>query len=104
MSRYYKIYYTCGCGENEEYVRLDNDHEACEYAYQRAVEDYESYAGMNCVVGIDELIEEEYGEELSFEELDDVEQERIYTKYYEVVEDTIDYGWEEISEEEYEES
>lgn len=104
MSRYYKIYYTCGCGEVEDYVCLDNDGDACEYAYQRAVEDYESYAGTHGVVGVNELVEEEYGEELSFEELDEVEQERIYAKYYDLIEDTIDYGWEEISEEEYEES
>lgn len=104
MSKYYKIYYSCGCGENEDYVCLDNDDEACEYAYQRAVEDYESYAGMHDIVGIDELIKEEYGEELSLDELDVVELDRIYTKYYELIDDAIDYGWEEITEEEYEAS
>ena len=37
--RYYKITYSCGCGESEEYITAKDDEAATQYAYESAVED-----------------------------------------------------------------
>ena len=100
MDRYYKIYYTCGCGKNEDYIVASSDDEADNFAYTCAIENYESYAGMHGIVDIDQLAEEEYGC-ADIEELDEDSLITLYQKYNEIIEENIDYGYEEISREEY---
>lgn len=100
---FYKITYGCGCGDNEEYMIFNSEEEANSYAYEKAVEDYESYEGLHGIRGMREIAEEDF--DLDLDELDyntadwiDVE-----TTYIEERENQLDYSAEEISEEEYRE-
>ena len=100
---YFKITYGCGCGDNEEYMIFNSEEEANSYAYEKAVEDYESYEGLHGIRGMREIAEEDF--DLDFDELDyntadwiDVE-----TTYFDERESQISYSAEEISREEWEE-
>lgn len=100
---FYKINYSCGCGDNEEYMIFNSEEEANSYAYEKAVEDYESYEGPHGIRGMREIAEEDF--DLDFDELDyntadwiDVE-----TTYFDGRENQLDYSAEEISEEEWRE-
>ena len=100
---YFKINYGCGCCDNEDYLEFENEEAALSYAYQQAVEDYESFEGLHGIRGMREIAEEDF--DLDFDELDyntadwiDVE-----TTYFDERENQLDYSAEEISEEEYRE-
>lgn len=99
--KYYKIGYGCGCGENEDYITTKNQKEADATAWERAIEEYESFEGLHGIRGMAEIAEEDFGVEL--DELDhnlgdyiDIE-----TTYLDERESQLDYWAEEITEKEY---
>lgn len=91
----YYVSYSCGCGENNEVVSASSLEVAEEYAYQQAVEEYESYEGLHGIRGISDIIAEEFVEEEMTEE-DYEEADEIYR---EEVENNISYSVEEYDEE-----
>ena len=98
---YFKITYGCGCGEEEEYIEANNFDEAYETAYNLAVENYESYAGFHGVLSEADIADEEFG--IDLEDADEDILREINERYCEEIENTISYGAEELSEEEYKE-
>lgn len=100
---YFKITYGCGCGDNEEYLEFNSEHEANDYAYKSAVEDYESYEGLHGIRGMAEIAEEDFG--LDFYELDynTGDYAEVEATYFDERESQLSYSAEEISEEEYKE-
>ena len=100
---YFRIEYGCGCGDNTDYMIFNSQEEADNYAYQAAIDDYESYEGLHGIRSMSEIAEEDF--EVSLDDLDyntalyiDIE-----TAYCEERESQISYSAEEISEEEYKE-
>ena len=84
----YYINYSCGCGENDEVVSASSLEVAEEYAYQRAIEEYESYEGLHGIRGISDIIAEDFiEEEMTEEDYDEAEE-----IYQEEKENTISYG------------
>lgn len=86
------IYYSCGCGNNEEIISASSRAEAEKYAYICAREDYESYEGLHGVRSFGEILEDEFGiidgEDENAEDFYE-EAEEIYN---EEIENTISYG------------
>ena len=70
----YYITYSCGCGENDCIVKADSQDKALDYAYELAMEEYDSYAGLHGIRSIDDIIEEEKLDE------DDLTAWDIYTE------------------------
>lgn len=102
--KYFKITYSCGCGENEAYIETETLDNAWKTAYEAAVEDYRSYEGYHGVRDIDQIAEELFGddcEEFDSHSLTDEQWEEVNTAYEEAIEDEIDYSAEEITFEEY---
>lgn len=101
--KYFRINYSCGCGENEEFLRFETLEAAENYAYEMAVENYHSYEGLHGVCDINQIAEEDF----DVEDLDEVyDNDRslfndIEIAYYEEIENTISYYAEELTEEEY---
>lgn len=96
---YFRINYGCGCGDNEEYLEFNSQHEADEYAYQSALEDYESYEGLHGIRSMSEIAEEDFGVGLDELDYNTAEYIDIETTYTEERESQISYSAEEISEE-----
>lgn len=97
--KYYKIMYSCGCGENEEYISAENDKEAEKYAYEMAVEDYHSYEGYHGIRTLEEVAAEMFDveeEDLTEDQLMDAED-----AYFDEIESTIYWNFEKVSFEEY---
>jgi hypothetical protein len=109
--RYYKITYSCGCGESEEYITAKDDETATQYAYESAVEDYHSFEGLHGVLSETDIAEEMFADlygdededEFNLDELTDSDWEDVMLRYQEEIENTIDYYAEEITKKEYEE-
>ena len=100
---YFKITYGCGCGDNEDYLEFQNDTEATEYAYQKAIEDYESFEGLHGIRSMRDIAEEDFGldlDELDYNTADWID---VETTYFDERESQLDYSAEEITEEEYKE-
>ena len=98
---YFRITYGCGCGENEEYMEFNSQEEANEYAYQSALDDYESYEGLHGIRSMREIAEEDFEVDLDELDYDTAMYIDIETTYMEERESQISYGAEEISAEEY---
>lgn len=98
---YFKITYSCGCGEEEEYIEATDLIAADKIAYDLAVENYGSYAGFHGILSEEDIAEEEFG--LSLMDADENTLREINERYCEEIENTISYGAEEITEEEYRE-
>jgi hypothetical protein len=100
---YFRINYGCGCGDNEEYLEFNSENEANDYAYQRAIEDYESFEGLHGIRSMSDIAEEDFG--IDFSELDynTGDYAAIEATYFDERESQISYSAEEISEEEYRE-
>ena len=100
---FYKINYGCGCGDNEEYLEFNSENEANDYAYEKAVEDYESYEGLYGIRSMSDIAEEDFG--LDFSELDYHigDYAVVEAAYFDERESQLSYSAEEISEEEYKE-
>ena len=98
--KYYKITYSCGCGENEEYISAATDKEAERYAYEMALEDYHSYEGYHGIRTLEELAAEMFNvedeEDLTEDQLLDAED-----AYFDEIESTIYWDFREVSFEEY---
>lgn len=109
--RYYKITYSCGCGDSEEYITAKDDTAATQYAYESAVEDYHSFEGLHGVLSETDIAEEMFADlygdedddEFDLDQLTDSDWEDVNIRYQEEIENTIDYYAEEVSKEEYEE-
>lgn len=101
--KYFKINYSCGCGDNEDILPFETTEAAENFAYEMAVENYHSYEGLHGILGINEIAEEDFG----VEDLNEVyDNDRslyndIEIAYYEEIENTISYSAEELTEEEY---
>ena len=99
--KYFKITYSCGCGENEEYIEARDIVEASDAAYQEAIEEYTRYEGYHGVRSFANIAEEDFGVDLS----EEIEDEELLTEIDEAyameIEDTIFYNAIEISYEEY---
>ena len=102
---YFRIEFDCGCGTNEDYLEFSSQEEAYEYAYQMAIEDYESFEGLHGIRDMAQIAEEDFGIEdwyvkdgLNLGDIDAVQ-----TAYIEERESVIHYYAEEISEEEWKE-
>ena len=99
--KYFKITYSCGCGENEEYVEARDVVEATDFAYQEAIEDYARYEGYHGIRSFADIAEEDFGVDLS----EEIEDEELLTEieetYHMEIENTINYYAEEVSYEEY---
>ena len=100
---YFRIEYGCGCGENEEYMIFNSQQEANEYAYQAAIDDYESYEGLHGIRSMSEIAEEDFGVELDELDYSTAMYIDIETTYNDERESQINYGAEEVSREEWEE-
>ena len=100
---YFRITYSCGCGENEEYFEFNSQAEADAAAYQSAVDDYESYEGLHGIRSMREIAEEDFGVELDELDYNTAMYIDIETTYLEEREDCLSYSAEEISEEEWRE-
>lgn len=94
----YYVNYSCGCGDNEEIISTNNKEEATEYAYRKAIENYQSYEGLHGIRGFVDILEEDFGMSFKDEEVEDY-YEQVQEVYNEEVENTIDYTVEEYDEE-----
>ena len=109
--KYYRITYSCGCGESEEYIIAADDKEAEKYAYEMAIEDYHSFEGLHGVRTLEEVAEEMFSGDWDDEEEEEPEFDITFLTrdqfaeaqdaYYDEIESTISYSGEEISFEEY---
>lgn len=99
--KYFKITYSCGCGENEEYIEARDIVEASDDAYQKAKEEYTSYEGYNGIRSFADIAEEDFGVNLSEEIEDEKLLAEIDEAYVMEIEDTIYYNAIEVSYEEY---
>lgn len=99
--KYFKITYSCGCGENEEYIEARDIVEASNIAYNEAIEEYTGYESYNGIRSLADIAEEDFGVDLS-EEIEDeallAEIEEVYTMERE---ENIYYNAIEVSYEEY---
>lgn len=98
-TKFYKITFGCGCGENEDFITAENYDNAMHYAYESAVEDYQSYEGYHGIPDACDIAEEMF--EKDFDSLSDEEHDAVYEEYLQTIESWIDYSAEEISAEEY---
>ena len=101
---YYKINYSCGCGDNEEYLEFENEKSAWNYAYEKAIEDYESFEGLHGIRSMSEIASEDFEIELDELDYDTAMYIDIETTYFEERENQINYSAEEISEEDFKEA
>ena len=102
---YFRIEFDCGCGTNEEYLEFSSQEEAYKYAYQMAIEDYESFEGLHGIRDMAQIAEEDFGIEDGYdnEDLNLGDIDAVQTAYIEKRESAIHYYAEEISEEEWRE-
>jgi hypothetical protein len=99
MKKYYKIGYSCGCGDNEDYIIATDEKMAGDIAYEYAVEDYEMYEGLHGIRGMHDIALDDYDVEL--DEADDATYDAIEQDYIDEREGQLDYWAEEITEKEY---
>ena len=97
--KYFKIYYGCGCGINEDYITARNQIEADSTAWELAIEDYETFEGLHGIRGLHDIALDDYDTEL--DEADDATYCSIEQDYLDERESQLDYGAEEITEKEY---
>lgn len=91
----YYVKYSCGCGDNEEIISANSKYLADYYAYQKAIEDYESYEGLHGIRSLSDIIEEDFdNDELTEEDYEEAEE-----IYQEEKESTINYYAEEYNKE-----
>ena len=100
--KYFRIGYSCGCGETIDFITAETFEEAMNEAYEYAVDDYQSYEGLYGVRSVEDFAEELYGEECDLEYLSDGQWEEAFMMYREAIESEIDYWAEEISKEDFE--
>ena len=99
--KYFKITYSCRCGENEEYIEARDIVEASDMAYQEAIEEYTRYEGYHGIRSFADIAEEDFEVDLSEEIEDENLLSEIEEAYVEERENVIDYEAIEVSYEEY---
>ena len=99
QTKFYKITYGCGCGDNEDFITAENYDNAMHYAYESAVEDYQSYEGYHGIPDIYDIADEMFN--MEYNDLSEDEKEAVQEEYEQTIESWIDYSAEEISAEEY---
>ena len=99
--KYYKIGYSCGCGDNEDYITANDQREADEIAWEYAREEYEMFEGLHGIRGMAEIAEEDFGIELDELDYNTGDYIDIEATYIDERESQIDYWAEEITEREY---
>lgn len=100
----FKIIYSCGCGENEDYIKAHDLDEANCFAYEAAVEDYHCYEGYHGVLDELDCLREVTGDDdITFDTASDIDIEEAEMMYADEIETTISYKAEEVTEEEYNE-
>ena len=99
--KYYKIGYSCGCGENEDYITANDQSDAYNLAYAYAIEEYESFEGLHGIRGMAEIAEEDFGIELDELDYNTGDYIDIEATYIDERESQLDYWAEEITEKEY---
>ena len=92
------VSYSCGCGENNEVVSASFLEVAEEYAYQRAIEEYEFHEGFHGIKSFADILEEEFNVSVEDEEAEDY-YDQAQEIYDEEVENAISYSVEEYDEE-----
>ena len=60
--KYFRIGFSCGCGESAELITASSLEEAVTEAYNCAVEDYHSYEGYHGVRDMTQIAEEMFGD------------------------------------------
>ena len=98
-TKFYRITYGCGCGENEDFITAENYDNAILYAYESAVEDYHSYEGYHGIPDIYDIADEMFN--MEYNDLSEDEKTAVEDEYEQTIESWIDYSAEEISAEEY---
>lgn len=98
-TKFYKIIYGCGCGDNEDFITAENYDNALHYAYESAIEDYQGYEGYHGIPNLNDIADEMFN--MKYDELPEDEKETVEEEYEQTVESWIDYSAEEISAEEY---
>lgn len=98
-TKFYKITFGCGCGDNEDFITAENYDNAMRYAYESAVEDYQSYEGYHGIPDIYDIADEMFN--MEYNDLSEDEKEAAQEEYEQTIESWIDYSAEEISAEEY---
>lgn len=99
MEKFYKITYGCGCGDNEDFITAENYDSAIHYAYESAIEDYQSYEGYHGIPDIYSIADEMFN--MEYNDLSEEEKTAVLEEYDQTIESWIDYSAEEISIEEY---
>ena len=99
--KYFKIGYSCGCGDNEDYIIAHDQKEADEIAYEAAIEEYESFEGLHGIRGMAEIAEEDFEIELDQLEYSTGDYIAIEEAYLDERESQLDYWADEITEKEY---
>ena len=97
--KYFKIGYSCGCGENEDYITAKDQKEADATAWEYAVEEYEMFEGLHGIRVMADIALDDYGMEL--DEVYGATYDDIERDYIDERESQIDYWAEEITEKEY---
>ena len=97
--KYFKIGYGCGYGDNEDYIIAKDQTDAESTAWERAIEEYESFEGAHGIRDMHDIAEEDYG--VSLDEADKATYEYIAQDYLDERDSQIDYRVEEITEKEY---
>ena len=85
------IEYGCGCGDNYMIIEAEDLAAAENYAYEKAIEEYQSYEGLHGIMDIEEVCEE-FG-------IEDVASAEAEIAYQEERESWLSYSAEEYDEE-----
>lgn len=106
--RYWLIHYSCGCGDNEDFIIAPTHEAALDVAYECAVSDYHSYEGCHGVLSEADVAEDMFGdlygdceEEFDLDSLTDEQWAEVAERYHDEIEMAIDYWVEEITYEQY---
>ena len=101
---YFKIYYSCGCGGNEDYIEAVDLASAEMTAYEYAVEDYERYAGYHGIPSVEDVALDMFGDgdcDYDLSTLTESDWSEVEQEYEEQMQSWLDYWAEEVSEREY---
>lgn len=98
--KYFKINYSCGCGDNEDYIIAKDQEEADTTAWEYAVGEYEMFEGLHGIRGMEDIAVDDYDIDPEVG-VDDEMYDLIYQDYLGERESCLDYYAEEITEKEY---
>jgi hypothetical protein len=87
-TKFYKITFGCGCGDNEDFITAENYDNAMRYAYESAIEDYQSYEGYHGIPDIYDMADEMFN--MEYNDLSEDEKEAVLEEYDQTVESWID--------------